>query len=559
MLPVPQLVGALGGGALWLAACWVWQRRLERHRCSVRAAYNLSEEIIAATSPRQIAEKLAASLPQVVDATASHLYVYNRQAKALERIVTAVDPEPMAAPLEDPPAGLANAAVVSFRNRTPLSIPDVRRNPLIQVQSVAGLPRSALFVPLLAQQEALGVLQADNSRRVGYFSRQDQATIQHLANQIGAALKLQEQQAMREQLFRGEKLAATGQLISAVARELQAPLESISQLAESLAQYAGQPAPEIDLLQLLAEAQRASEIVARLVSFAQQDSSQPRNVDISNVLEGLARFREPEWRALGLRVHKQAGALGAMVLGFEGQLAQVLLTLLVHAEQRAIASPARTVTLKTSRLAGRVLVEIDYSVSPTAEAEPDPFTDPPTPERSALTFDVCRGIVENHGGEIRLHRRPGALGFEVDLPAVEQEGETPASPPADASAGAGPFTLMLVDADAAAARQLMALLASRGHRVISAMPEEAAPMAQRLHFDAVFWSVRPGRTGWSEFHERVRTTVAAFVLISDGFNPELAASLEQSGGFLLARPVQEAALDRILGEIGVRAGAVSGS
>jgi C4-dicarboxylate-specific signal transduction histidine kinase len=555
MLPVPQLVGVLGGIALLLAAWWVWQRRLERHRRSVRAAYSLSEEIIAAASPRQIAEKLAAALPQVVEATSSHLYVYNRGAKALERVATAAEPEPMAAPLEDPPEGLPNAAVVSFRNRTPLSIPDVRRNPLVKVESSAGLPRSALFVPLLAQQEALGVLQADNGRRVGYFSLEDQATMQHLANQIAAALKLQEQQAMREQLFRGEKLAATGQLISAVAGELQAPLESISQLAAALAQYAGQPVPEIDVQQLSAEAQRASEIVARLVSFAQQDASQPRKVDISAVLAGLARFREPEWRAAGLRVQNHVGASGALVLGVEGQLEQVLLTLLVHAEQRAIASPTRTVTLKTSRLAGRVLVEIDYSVSPAAEAEPDPFTDSPTPERSALGFEVCRGIVRNHGGEIRLHRRAGALGFEVDLPSAAPEEEAPASAAATA-AGAGPLTLMLVDGDAGAARQLMALLGARGHRVIPAMAEEAAEMAQRIRFDAVFWAVRPGRGGWSEFHERVRTAVPAFVLISDGFNQELAASLEQSGGFLLARPVQDGALDRILGEIGLRTSAV---
>ena len=58
--------------------------------------------------------------------------------------------------------------------------------------------------------------------------------MQHLANQIATALKLQEQHSMREQLFRSEKLAAAGQLISDVANELRSPLQSISTLATAL-------------------------------------------------------------------------------------------------------------------------------------------------------------------------------------------------------------------------------------------------------------------------------------------------------------------------------------
>ncbi len=554
-MPATQLLSLIIALALLSAAWWFRERRLDRQRRAVRASYTLSEDIIAAASPADIAERLAATLPLVAQAASSQLYVFNRGGKCLERVVTSASPDPMVAPVEDPPDGLPNAAVVCFRNRTPLSIPDVRRNPLVKVESTAGLPRSAHFVPLLAHQEALGVLQVENDHRVGYFSVEDQAALQHLANQIAAALKLQEQQTMREQLFRGEKLAATGQLISAVASELQAPLESISQLAASLQHYGGQPVPAIDVAQLASEAGRASEIVSRLVSFAQQDSAHPHEVDVAAVLSGLAQFREPEWRQMGLRVQNHLGAGPAPVLGVEGQIEQVLLTLLVHAEQRAIASPAKAITLKTSLLAGRVLVEIDYSVTQSAESERDPFTDAPSHEARALSFEVCRGIMRNHGGEIRLHRRSAAFGFELDLPSLNDTNE-PDRISSNGAHAAAPLTLMLVETDSSASRHLMTLLGARSHRVIPVAAEEAVELAQRLRFDAVFWTIRPGRGGWSEFHERVRASVNAFVLISDGFNQELAASLEQNGGFLLARPVQEAALDRILGEISLRASTV---
>ena len=36
----------------------------------------------------------------------------------------------------------------------------------------------------------------------------------------------------------------------------------------------------------------------------------------------------------------------------------------------------------------------------------------------------------------------------------------------------------------------------------------------------------------------------SFVLVSDGYDAELAGSLESSGGFLLTRPVRDADLDR---------------
>ncbi len=542
----PLLLSALGAIALLLGGWWVRERRLREQRRSMRAFHALSEDIIAANSPARIAEKLAAVLPEVTRATGVELYLFDRPTKSLERVPTPADPEPMAAPIEAPPEGLANAAVVCFRNRTLLNIPDVRRNPLVKVGSKLSLPRSAMFVPLLSQQETLGVLQVENARRLGYFSPEDQAAVQHLANQVAASLKLQEQQKMREQLFHSEKLAATGQLISGVANELSAPLESILQLAASLADYAGRPVPEIDLRQLASEARRASEIVSRLVSFARQDQTPPQHVDVGRIVAGLMRFRDPEWRALGLRVQQRIGPEPALVLGVEGQIDQVFLNLLVHAEQHAAQSPGKSISVKTSVLAGRMLVEIDYS-TPMSSPIDTPIHDEIEPDADELGLEVCKGIIRNHGGEFRLRRRSGQSGFEIELPVVRPAAEPLAA--AGTTRAARALTLMLVDSDPDAQSHLSSLLGVRGHRVVPVAAEAAVDLAQRLRFDAVLWAVRSGGHGWSEFHERVRASVSAFVLISDGYDQDLARSLEASGGFLLARPVQESVLERILREI----------
>jgi len=546
LLPILLLSG-LGAIALLLSIWWIRERHMGAQRRSMRVFHALSEEIIAAASPGEIAEKLVTVLPTVTQATAVRLYLVGRRTKALERVPTSVDPEPVAIPIEAEPEGLAGAAVACYRNRTLLNVPDVRRSPFAGVGTKANLPRSAMFVPLCAQNEVLGVLEVTNARRPGYFTLEEQAATQHLANQVAASLKLQEQQTIREQLFRSEKLAATGQLISGVASELRAPLENILQLAGSLTAYAGRAVPERELRNIAGESQRAAEIVSRLVSFARPEDSAARHVDVSGLVAGLMRFREPEWKTLGLRVQNRLAPEPAIVLGAQGQIEQVFLNLLVHAEQRAASSATnKTISVASSMIGRRVTVEINYSapgVEPGQNGADNPFSESRALEGSSLGLGVCQGIIQSHGGEIRFSSRAGSAKFEVDLP-VAQDTEQPAA--AETRKSATALTMMLVDPDAGGQRQLIALLGVRGHRVVPVGPEEATDLAQRLRFDGVIWVMRPAGARWSDFQDRVRAHIPVFVLLSDGYDAELARTLEESGGFLLGRPIQESELDRIL-------------
>jgi hypothetical protein len=111
---------------------------------------------------------------------------------------------------------------------------------------------------------------------------------------------------------------------------------------------------------------------------------------------------------------------------------------------------------------------------------------------------------------------------------------------------------LLVDPEVSGQRSVVSALGSKGHRVVPSTADGAGDIVQRLHFDAVLWAVRPGRSGWSEFHDRYRASIPAFVLIADAYDPQLAESLAPRGGFLLSRPVQEAKLSEILREIGGR-------
>jgi signal transduction histidine kinase len=547
----PMLILAAITISAALGLWWLRGRRLTGQHNAMRTFHTLCEEIIAAPSPSEIAEKLMTVLPSITQATGAWLYIFNRRTKSLERVPTEADPDPMVVPVgiagdED----LSNGAAVCFENRKPLNIPDVRRSKYLHTRTKQNSPRSAMIVPLATQGDILGVLEAGNANRLGYFTIEEQASIEHLANQVAAALRLQEQRAVREQLFRSEKLAATGQLISGVANELRAPLEVILHLSLQLTTFIGRAGQESDaerdLRLLAAESRRASEIVSRLVSFARPEDSEARPFEVNALLAGLIQFREPEWKTMALRLQNRLSPGPVFVLGAQGQIEQVFLNLLVHAEQSAADLPAKTVSVATSVIGGRVMVEIGYSAHSGAEpadAESGP---------GALSLGVCRSIVNNHAGAMRVGQREGFAYFEVELPVVATETHAE-------TAGRGkqdrPLTILLVDPDPGPQRQLLGLLSLRGHRVVPSSEDEAADLAQRLRFDAVLWAMRLSPSGsakWSDFQERARASIGAFVLISDGYDLELARSIEDSGSFLLGRPIREADVDRILRQIEAR-------
>jgi len=532
------LIAAVGAGAWWMRSRYVAERRR-----TMRVFHTLSEEIIAAQSPAEIAKKLGAVLPSITRATSARIYVYNRQNKSLESVPTDLDPEPSAAPVDSPPEGLAGAAVTCFRNRTILNVPDVRRSPFAKSgASSTDAPLSAVLVPMSTQNDVLGVLEAGNANRPGYFSPEEHAVIQHLANQAAAALRLQDQRAIREQLFRGEKLAATGQLIAGVAAELYAPLERILDLSAGLAAVSKDPECQRDLQQLVPESQRAAEIVARLLSFARQESSAARLIDVNALLGELVQFREPEWKLLSLRGQNRLPAVPAMMLGARGQLEQVFLTLLVYAEQAAIASPGKHIAVSATRLGRRLLIDIQYA----SESAQDPFPEGIDLSDNGAGLGVCRSLVRNHGGELRFRAKEGSANFEIELP-LAQDLPAPLDSERHAAQKTGrPLTLLLIDADAVARRRLLTTLAALGHRVIPVAADEAVDLTHRMKFDGVFWSVRSGGPKWGDFQERLRSQIPAFVLVSDGYDAQFADSLAEGGGFLLGRPIQDADLAKVL-------------
>jgi len=162
---------------------------------------------------------------------------------------------------------------------------------------------------------------------------------------------------------------------------------------------------------------------------------------------------------------------------------------------------------------------------------------------------VTRSVVAGHGGEVRLIDKSNAdPRFEVELPISTKDRSAPA-----ASAN-GPsiefsrrMTALVIEPDEAAQRQILALLSTRGYRVVPvASSDNGLELAQRMRFDAAFCSVHAHGLNWVELSERMHSRVGGFILLSDGYDGELSANFEGDGRFVLPKPVQEPELDRVL-------------
>ncbi|PWU11565.1 MAG: hypothetical protein C5B51_02270 [Terriglobia bacterium] len=519
---------------------WNRERRLRSQRERLRKTYQLGEEILSGSSGEAILAAISEGLPRIFGVSRAHLYVYNRGTKALDEVM-AGNHQPVSISLSAPPGGTQAGAVACFHYRTLLVIPDIERSPFpISTGGAQNSPKSLLFVPMLSQGEVAGVLELDQDDRARDFTTDEQALAQHLGNQIGVAIRLLDQRSVQEQLFRTEKLAAVGRLISGVVNELQTPLSSISELA-SRALVKCQSSPnEREVSAIAAEAQKASSIVSRLVSFAAAEQGEARPVCISTLLRSLIEFRERDWKASGIRVQDFTSIEPLFVLGSHGQLEQAFLTLFVHAEQSMAQAPEKAITIRTSILAKRLLIEIAFTAPAGTRA----------PQETAAVLGVTRSVIAGHGGEVRLvEKTSGEPRFEVELPLTSRERvgtAAPANLPAARDSNRR-MTALVIEPDESVQRQLLAMMAARGYRVVPvANADTGLELAHRMRFDAAFSSVHAPGLNWVELSERLQSLVGAFVLLADHYDPELAADFEGEGRFVVAKPLQEADIERVL-------------
>src|SRR6478735_1579951 len=227
------------------------------------------------------------------------------------------------------------------------------------------------------------------------------------------------------QLLQAEKLAALGQTISGVAHELNTPLATILTLAERLSQRNVDDQTRRGLETILGESERAAKIVRNLLTFARKRNTTRTMVDLNQVVRETLALRSYDQRAGNIAIIDALAAGLPMVCADPHQVQQVLLNLMINAEQAMVSSHGRgTLVLRTWHHLEResVVLEVsDDGPGVPEEVQPrvfDPFfTTKEVGKGTGLGLTVAYAIIQEHGGRISVKSEPGAgASFFVSLP-----------------------------------------------------------------------------------------------------------------------------------------------
>jgi signal transduction histidine kinase len=258
-----------------------------------------------------------------------------------------------------------------------------------------------------------------------------------LVRDVSERRKLEEQtRDLYHQLLQAEKLAALGQTISGVAHELNNPLATILSWAERLSERSVDERTKRGLETILSESERAARIVRHLLTFARKRQSTRTMVDLNQVVRETLGLRSYEQRITNITIVEALASGLPQVFADAHQIQQVLLNLIINAEQAMLSAADRgTIVVRSWHDVERESVVLEINDDGPGIADDvqakifDPFfTTKEVGKGTGLGLTVAYAIVQEHGGRIWLSSSSGSgASFYVELPVSDAPLQRPAS------------------------------------------------------------------------------------------------------------------------------------
>ncbi len=371
------------------------------------------------------------------------------------------------------------------------------------------------------------------------------------------------------QLLQAEKMAALGQTVSGVAHELNNPLATILTWAERLTGKNNlDPAVRRGLEIILSESERAARIVRNLLTFARKRQTTRAMIDVNQVVRETLALRAYEQRVTNITVIDALAAGLPNVFADGHQIQQVLLNLIINAEQAMLGANGRGVlVVRTWHDAEREAVVLEINDDGPGIAEEvqtkifDPFfTTKEVGKGTGLGLTVAYAIVNEHGGRIRLESRSqGGASFFVELPVTGSRlPPTPAPRPRQpAPAQQQPTTaaILVVDDETALASAVSAALQDAGYTVeLASDGEQALLRCRAKNFDLVVCDLKMPRVDGRAFYRMLIAGAPAMAsrvifVTGDVAGTDAEQFLEESRCRWLAKPFRLADLVRAAREV----------
>jgi signal transduction histidine kinase len=235
-----------------------------------------------------------------------------------------------------------------------------------------------------------------------------------------------EAEQLREQLLRAQRLSSVGTLASSVAHEFNNILTTIINYAKlGLRPDSPETARLQALEKILKGSQRAATIISSMLGFARNHSSHREMTDLVGLVEEVLILTDKDLSKHRVQVEtKFAGRPKAPVV--RGQIEQILLNLIINARQAMPRGGLLRIEVRENLPAQMAEIRIaDSGIGIPPDQlrlifEPFYSTKDPDDDGhggSGLGLSVCRQIIEQHQGRIRVESLVGkGSRFTVKLP-----------------------------------------------------------------------------------------------------------------------------------------------
>jgi signal transduction histidine kinase len=301
--------------------------------------------------------------------------------------------------------------------------------------------KSAIAVPLLANDRVLGVLTLDHTDP-DHFQPQHMGLMRTIAHQASTAIekarlhkevthlaevlaerveeRTRELRETQAQLIQAEKLAALGELAAGIAHEINNPLHILQLYVEHMNL---QVTPDTPFAEFLDPMHNALDNIARLAGqlrdFSRPASGEWKPVRVNDTLASVLRLVNKEMMHCQIEVVQRLTPDLPMVSGDVRQLEQVFLNIILNARD-AMPGGGR-MTIET--YAGEGVIHIRFADTGAGIEEEnltrifEPYFTTKEDRGTGLGLAICQRIVTQHGGRISVSSRlgEGAI-FIIHLP-----------------------------------------------------------------------------------------------------------------------------------------------
>jgi len=232
----------------------------------------------------------------------------------------------------------------------------------------------------------------------------------------------QELRAVQAQLVEAERMAAIGEVVTAVAHGIRNPLANIRASAQvALPDSALRPK---SLANIIAEVDRLEGRLKELLQFVRPAERQSKSLDLNTVLRAALQIMAGRIGEASMKVQERLAPALPVVMGDPLLLEQVFVNLIGNAIE---ASPGGgIITLTTGTIQGnggppQVFAEVHDTGSGIQPEETLKIFDlfyTTKAQGTGLGLAIARKFTEAHGGSISVRSQPGrGSTFRVTLPA----------------------------------------------------------------------------------------------------------------------------------------------